>query len=573
MNRFSVIHLSDLHFNNSSDFSSLWKKLIKDIEYISTNSGIEKYDFLFITGDFIDRGKIDLYDDIAKNIRHLKTEFKINKNHVFTVPGNHDINTSNESLKSVLEKENRETVINNEWFLYFQEYNDFSNKVGKNKKSYYVNTLDINGIKLRIIGFNTAWSSMLGKGFGELSIGETQFKTLESELDKGNSKHEEYDYTIALMHHPLDWFKYEERERVLKLFKKYGVNALLHGHIHESFAEEITDVDSTLTVLCTGWSYRKGETKKLTKESMLRYAIYDFDFNTHTINIYCRVTNKEQKKFIGDTFLYSCADANGFFSLPLGNPHESVYPVFAAPDTTGKRIDKPYFFLNSRFFDSFIETERNVSCLTQQMELTIDSFCNQQKIEEWLNTRENPTVSDYEEDSLGTLCYTLLLEVPSLFRFDTNNSRMMFRQYDSASNSHRFFGAYGKDDNPNNHQVKDFKWTEGMIYKASEQKRPLLKSANRDFHKDGNTRNKWSDYLTMTIDSVTTEGIPIYSLNIAITTPELYDSLLTLSLSSFHYSLNQMFASCQSRVRNSYLNYIDTRKGKQNEKKNSHNRN
>lgn len=561
MKRFAIIHLSDLHYDNSSDFKDIWGKFIEDLRTVTINSGIEKIALLTITGDLVDKGQIDLYKGMNEAISQIKREFGITKSNVLTIPGNHDVNTANEALKVILKNKNADKIISNDWPTYFTKFNDFSFSVGKNKKSYFVTVMKLNGVKLRIIGFNTAWSIMLNKRFGEMRIGDKQFVDLENELNNSISKDGKCDYTIAMMHHPLDWLAYDERERLLHLFKKAEVNALMHGHVHESFVEEITDIDTSLTVLCTGWSYRKGENQHLTKDSMMRYAIYDFDFNTRTINVFNRVTNREQRKFIGDSFLYSCADSNGFFSIPLDNPNNALFPVFAAPGVNDKRIDKPYFFLSKSFFSSFLKTEENIFILSQRMEAVIDDFCNMRTMKYWLDSEGKQMLcEEYVDYSLGTLCYTILLEMASLFSLDEKRIRMMFRQYDPESDMHKYYISYGEDDNPNEHRVQDFKWHEGMIYKSYEQRRPLLKSANRDYHKAGKT-NKWEDYLTMTIETVISSkpNIPEFSFNIAIASPDLYEFLLELSLSSFYYSINQMFDRCNKRVRKSIEEYKNLR--------------
>lgn len=86
----NILHISDLHFN-SDDKSYLTENSDKFIEEIikEINSVESKIDYLFITGDIVDRGNWNNSDIVLKVINKLETDLEV-KN-TFCINGNHDL--------------------------------------------------------------------------------------------------------------------------------------------------------------------------------------------------------------------------------------------------------------------------------------------------------------------------------------------------------------------------------------------------------------------------------------------------------------------------------------------------
>ena len=252
MKKIVIIHLSDIHFNDSDENDTLLNNLISDIELMKKD--VKKYDLLAISGDCIDRGQVDLFDSFNKKLSIiLKTAELTTKNRMIVVPGNHDVSRENIWLKSLNVKEdniiNVNQQIEKDMSPLFKEYNDFVKKYGAPNNGIGVKYFNCNGAILRVIHINSAWSTLSYNKYGELIIGERQISELKKKLEGRKQK---YDLTIACMHHPLDWFKYEERIKLQEfLYNTAQIDFLLHGHIHEASYDVVMNMDSARSIFCT----------------------------------------------------------------------------------------------------------------------------------------------------------------------------------------------------------------------------------------------------------------------------------------------------------------------------------
>lgn len=90
--KISWLHLSDLHFRCSQDeFMSqlIYKKLLEDLKHIN-----EKIDFIFVTGDIAFSGQKKEYERASDFFNEALKILKVTRDHLFFVPGNHDIQRS-----------------------------------------------------------------------------------------------------------------------------------------------------------------------------------------------------------------------------------------------------------------------------------------------------------------------------------------------------------------------------------------------------------------------------------------------------------------------------------------------
>ena len=89
---------------------------------------------------------------------------------------------------------------------------------------------EIRGLKVSIVGLNSAWSCGRDGEKGRLWLGgRWQIGHLRPEFDKA-------DMRIVLMHHPLDWFHEKEVPGLRPLFQR-DFHFFLHGHEHEGWVD------------------------------------------------------------------------------------------------------------------------------------------------------------------------------------------------------------------------------------------------------------------------------------------------------------------------------------------------
>ena len=96
----SWIHLSDLHFNSSGAETDLMRE--KLLEYVSQLSATSPFQYLFLTGDIRNAPEKDYPADVVPFLNRLLTAAHIPQDHLFVVPGNHDITRDSPGRAKVL---------------------------------------------------------------------------------------------------------------------------------------------------------------------------------------------------------------------------------------------------------------------------------------------------------------------------------------------------------------------------------------------------------------------------------------------------------------------------------------
>lgn len=162
----------------------------------------------------------------------------------FAVPGNHDVDISiNQALdRQEIADPNKQYFDADEnglrlraillpRFKAFAE-NDFSAPGGEwiNSQAGVFQTIaDVKGVRVGIIGVNTAW---LSKGDSERELLTPGASLLERAL----ASLEGCQLRLVLGHHPLDWLLPKERNKIKSLLGQASA-VYLHGHLHDVWAE------------------------------------------------------------------------------------------------------------------------------------------------------------------------------------------------------------------------------------------------------------------------------------------------------------------------------------------------
>ncbi|WP_254520562.1 hypothetical protein [Bacillus pacificus] len=95
---------------------------------------------------------------------------------------------------------------------------------------------------------------------------------------------ETVDLTFAMVHHPLDWLKVNERDMVFDYLALEGglsVSAVFHGHIHNRSISTLWGPDGNLTSFVSGLGYPELKLRERgqLKLSSCRYAFYNFNLD------------------------------------------------------------------------------------------------------------------------------------------------------------------------------------------------------------------------------------------------------------------------------------------------------
>lgn len=552
MNKAVLVHLSDIHFSGTNESLNLMEKLLDDLNLMKKEIGV--YDLLAITGDCVNQGQIELFDDFKQKVNEiLKTCGLQHKNRVIIVPGNHDVSQKNNYLINIKNEcindyKKAYQMAEESCVLLFKEYNEFVDKFGIPQNGYGVKYFTVNGLVIRVILLNSSLSTLVHNKYGELIIGDKQLDYIKKQI---NSRKKKFDITIACMHHPLDWFSYNVRASLQDfLFNTLKVDFLLHGHIHEASYDSIFNMDTSANIFCTGISYtRKGE--KCSRKDGMRYSIYEIDKNTRTVNVYLRATNSKGD-FVGDNRLYSSVNKHGFFTVPMGNISECLMPLNKSKEEVRNSI-----FLNREFVELLLHKENTLFKYYCGMEILLDQLLSKEDeyIKKYKEANNRKSLSKQEKkaclkkfyrEQFEMYCMFALNNLNALFFENHKDVRFILRRYDPKTDEHVAVlgeGIFSKTEDIK--KIKKFKWGEGMIYYSYKNKAALLKSQNLSCHQEGNTHDFWKEYLTLAVDGIevkkSREFIPLFAINIATNTFENEKCLQALAMSSIYDKVQEVF--------------------------------
>ena len=305
MERLNWIHLSDWHIKSDDkwDQDIIIGALLKDLSNLKKT--IDKFHFIFITGDMAYSAKTQEYSLVNKYLKEILKITNVKRDQVIMVPGNHDVNrqritreqdSERFKVKTSGEINNiiQDTKKFNAYLKRFDNYSiflsDFYKKKTKINKSSYFTILkkEIEQVNIGIIGLNSVWCSYgRNDDLNNLFLSEIQ---VFSALDKI----EDCDLKIALVHHPLNWIHEGERRSIEnKLYNQ--CDFILHGHKHESNIIELRSADGDVIIIPAGALYL-GRDIYWTNS----YNVVSLFITKGTGQIHFRRYSERRKEFIKD---------------------------------------------------------------------------------------------------------------------------------------------------------------------------------------------------------------------------------------------------------------------------------
>lgn len=260
------LHLSDLHLcepKTGWDAHRVLEPLIVDLQKMETDHGLQPQ-LMFFTGDaaFGNYGSgagsslSEQYQQVEQFFSGVRKAFKqeIPKENLFLVPGNHDVDR-NDVLETqnywIEEKANAEKITQliqggkKDWQQYmerlsiyrkFLQDNDYHHLLTDKERLVYAHVIDIQGVKIGIGGFNSAWNCGRNGEKGKLWLGANwQNGHIVSKLKK-----QQADLKIALIHHPPGWFV-EQEDSMMRVQMERDFDFFLHGHEHQGWVNAINN--------------------------------------------------------------------------------------------------------------------------------------------------------------------------------------------------------------------------------------------------------------------------------------------------------------------------------------------
>ena len=243
---FSILHLSDLHYDDSKESATtlLVKKIIDDLNMLKQEQGIEIKLVLF-TGDLVNfGGQADLFEKAyVKAVKPILENLGLSESDFLYVPGNHELDRNEVDMdfqagfiKRVLSADvDKEKFENRNLTARSKNYFDFINRFYKWDNNEVITNKVVNSknYKIGISLYNTAWTSSTysEQDAKKIIMPPVLAKKMAEEI-------KDCDFTIAMMHHPIDWFEDENGNKIQRCLSEYNFVFCGHKHLEDDKSEQ-----------------------------------------------------------------------------------------------------------------------------------------------------------------------------------------------------------------------------------------------------------------------------------------------------------------------------------------------
>lgn len=254
-----ILHISDLHITGSAKPEPVTQPLISDLLGAGTGLGLDRVDYLVVSGDITDRAQPDEYEAAYALLSQLMDRLSLSAARCIVVPGNHDVDWNEEVYTwcgkrrvSLDELEDGSWVEEGDGYLIrtdnyrkrFKNFNQhlyhpllqrpFPLEVEEQGLSFF---FEDSGIQF--IALNSAWQideyNQARAGINAVSLAKT-LKQADEQCDATVPKGLPTT-RIAVFHHPITGDEKMSTTDFVENLQKAHVKLCLHGHVHEERAD------------------------------------------------------------------------------------------------------------------------------------------------------------------------------------------------------------------------------------------------------------------------------------------------------------------------------------------------
>lgn len=274
-NTINFIHMSDFHIEgnaNDNEKELIIENLINDLKKKILKDNI--IDFVLITGDVTKSAENQQYIKAAKIIvDKLEDPIKglnINREKIFVVPGNHDVNRNffNNEIYEKITRSYREDKLRTFWYETMEGSDLYLNfKKLENFQKFQLKILRQNAIKpdklfsfrifekykykIGILGLNTVWIGGCEGERGNLLMSKFQLiDAISNYIDI-----EDFNLKIAFFHHPIESLIEEEQDEIKSRICN-NFDLVLFGHRHDTNYINIEDYKTDTHLIRAGPIYK-----------------------------------------------------------------------------------------------------------------------------------------------------------------------------------------------------------------------------------------------------------------------------------------------------------------------------
>lgn len=255
-----LLHLSDLHFGLSQQewmWPTFRTQFFDDLRKLHGRAG--PWDLVVFSGDLTQFGSDAEFDKLTEQLSALWAHFKTlgSEPQLLVVPGNHDLVRPSDldPVGRVMAQWWNDTAVRDDFWKsadsayrvavtgWFQNYVNWYTRLelvvpvvpttrGLLPGDFSA-TIEKNGLRLGVVGLNSAWLQHAGGDFFErLCVHPRQLIAVtEHDPDGWCAKH---DYRMLVTHHPVNWLHIEsQKDWAAEINTPGRFDAHLFGHMHE----------------------------------------------------------------------------------------------------------------------------------------------------------------------------------------------------------------------------------------------------------------------------------------------------------------------------------------------------
>ncbi len=236
------LHVSDLHLR-----PQLVKRYDQDrvlrglVELLERDRASFPLDLIFVTGDLANAGRPEEYALVVELLRKLMEVTGVPVEHVFVVPGNHDVDrdVGRWLLRSLAKDEEAITFFEDakSRAFHLKKLEAYAESMGAllgrgrplglAVGEDAVELVEVRGARLAVASFNSAWFSQGDDDRGKLWLGEPNVNRAGQRVADL-----EAPFAVALMHHPFDELHESERDTV-EHYVERSFDMVVRGHLHK----------------------------------------------------------------------------------------------------------------------------------------------------------------------------------------------------------------------------------------------------------------------------------------------------------------------------------------------------
>lgn len=236
------LHISDIHLRPQIVKRYDQDRVLRGLIDLLTRDRQEfPLDLIFVTGDLANAGRADEYALVVELLKRIMEITGVPPEHVFVVPGNHDVDrevgrwllrtlSKDEESVAFFEDAKSRTFHLKKLEAYAESMRALLGKerpLGLAVGEEAVELVEVRGSRLAVASFNSAWFAQGDDDRGKLWLGEPNVNRAGQRVADL-----EAPFAIALLHHPLDELHESERDDVEHYFER-SFDVVMRGHLHK----------------------------------------------------------------------------------------------------------------------------------------------------------------------------------------------------------------------------------------------------------------------------------------------------------------------------------------------------